>query len=63
MNKKRLAINIVGGLAVVGLVIFPNPNELTTWQSVIEQAKNFISNPYQIGLAIMGAYGYVTNLK
>lgn len=63
MNNKPLIINVLGGIAVVGLIIFPEPSNLTTWQSVGEQAMNFISNPYQIGLAMVAGYGYITNLK
>lgn len=63
MSKKAIIANIAGGLAVVGLIVFPEPSNLTTWQAVSEQAQNFITNPYQIGLAVVASWGYITNLK
>lgn len=62
LNKNLLA-NISGGIAVVGLIVFPEPSNLTTWQAMEEQARHFIGNPYQIGLALLAGYGYITNLK
>lgn len=62
INKNRVA-NVVGGVAVVGLIVFPEPSNLTTWQAMSEQAQSFITNPYQIGLALVAGYGYITNLK
>lgn len=63
MSKKAIITNVIGGLAVVGLIVFPEPSNLTTWQAMSEQARSFISNPYQIGLAVVAGYGYITNLK
>lgn len=63
MSKKAIVANVVGGIAVVGLIVFPEPSNLTTWQAMGEQAHNFISNPYQVGLAVVATYGYITNLK
>lgn len=62
-NNKKLIINLIGGLAVVLLVIFPEPSQLTTWQEVGRQVNGFIRNPYEIGLSIVAVYGYITNLK
>lgn len=63
MSKKAIIANVAGGVAVVGLIVFPEPSNLTTWQAMEEQARNFISNPYQVGLAVVVGYGYITNLK
>lgn len=63
MKKKAIIANVAGGLAVVGLIVFPEPSNLTTWQAMCDQAQSFVTNPYQIGLAVLAGYGYITNLK
>lgn len=63
MSKKTIIANVVGGVAVVGLIVFPEPNNLTTWQEVGRQINEFIRNPYEIMLSVVAFYGYVTNLK
>lgn len=62
-NNKKLIINIIGGVAGIIVFIYPEPTNLTTWQELAKQTKEFIGNPYEIGLALVATYGYITNLK
>ena len=37
MSKKAIIANVAGGVAVVGLIVFPEPSNLTTWQAMEEE--------------------------
>lgn len=62
MNKSVIA-NIVGGLAIVFAIMFPEPANITTWSLFFGSIIDFISNPYLLMLSAVGLYGYLTNLE
>lgn len=60
--NKPLVINIVGAIAIIFAIVFPEPSAITTWGTMFDSIVFYLSNPYLIFTTIVGLYGYITNL-
>lgn len=64
MNEHRKALiqNIIGGIAIILMIVYPKPEEITTWKIAFESLLDYLSNPYLIVLSAIGLWGYLKNL-